>query len=579
METTKFRQILDAEIQEIVDKYKDDESIKRHFKQPENQSSYALLIWFLDFYARIFSYRDYITDGDNDNSCDLVFDYNDHLNNRIFYVVQSKWCKNSKETTSSADIKIALSDFNSILKQEKKNINDKLAAKLVELNQHLRNNGEVRFIFFTLSEYKKNSAEEQIAAFIDKNPQIKFEVVDINKIKTDYIDRKYKGIKPINPLDTHLNAEEDVVDLAIVSAEESGHTRIQKPFDAYILLLRPKTIWELFKKYGFSLFFKNVRNPLWQSQFNSEIETTAAENPAYFWYYNNGITAITKFLPKIGHLAERIQLDGGLQIINGAQTAYAIYRAYDKANFSTRKQMDNEMYLTLRLLKSGGRDFDMNVTRYTNSQNPVEDRDFCANDDIQIALQNESFKTNFWYEKRRGEFRNVPEGVQAVSNVEFARAYLAYHLQKPFEATLGDNYFFISNEMNTRGLYEIIFNKKTNFEDVLTAYCIYEMFDYIPNQVPFNSPNYFLSISLSKFVFTKYFADKYGTPPEGVNKKIIERFEKNDWQLFEKVYYYIDNLFELKNELSASDFIEAPKKILQLPLTAADIDNIVLPSE
>jgi len=114
---------------------------------------------------------------------------------------------------------------------------------------------------------------------------------------------------------------------------------------------------------------------------------------------------------------------------------------------------------------------------------------------------------------------------------------------------------------------------------MLTAYCIHDMFDYIPTEVPFNSPNYFLSISLSKFVFNQYFADKYGTPPEGVNKKIIERFEKNDWQLFRKVYYFIDNLFGLENELPVSDLREAPQKIQQMPLTAADIDNINLPSE
>ncbi|MEY3400634.1 MAG: hypothetical protein RLZZ86_237 [Cyanobacteriota bacterium] len=80
-----------------------------------------------------------------------------------------------------------------------------------------------------------------------------------------------------------------------------------------MLLLRPKSIYDLFEKYRFALFYKNVRNPLLQSQFG-------------------------------------------------------------------------ESLVTLRLLKSGGKDFDLNVTRYTNSQNPVDDRDFCANDDIQIML-------------------------------------------------------------------------------------------------------------------------------------------------------------------------------------------------
>jgi hypothetical protein len=152
-----------------------------------------------------------------------------------------------------------------------------------------------------------------------------------------------------------------------------------------MLLLRPKSIYDLFEKYRFALFYKNVRNPLLQSQFNEDIEKTAVDNPAYFWYYNNGITAITYFLPTIRRKAEQIELTG-LQIINGAQTVYAIYQAYKDASPTKRKQMDGESLVTLRLLKSGGKDFDLNVTRYTNSQNPVDDRDFCANDDIQIML-------------------------------------------------------------------------------------------------------------------------------------------------------------------------------------------------
>ena len=115
-----------------------------------------------------------------------------------------------------------------------------------------------------------------------------------------------------------------IVTIEIV--QKHGTVKIDKPFEAYMFLLRPKSIYNLFEKYGFALFYKNVRNPLLQSQFNEDIERTALDNPAYFWYYNNGITAITYLLPTIGKKAEQIELTG-LQIINGAQTVYSIYRA------------------------------------------------------------------------------------------------------------------------------------------------------------------------------------------------------------------------------------------------------------
>ena len=71
---------------------------------------------------------------------------------------------------------------------------------------------------------------------------------------------------------------------------------------------------------------------------------------------------------------------------NGAQTVYSIYSAYKNASRTKRTQMNREALITLRLLKSGGKDFDLNVTRYTNSQNPIQDRDFYANEDIQVEL-------------------------------------------------------------------------------------------------------------------------------------------------------------------------------------------------
>ncbi|HMP32240.1 MAG TPA: AIPR family protein, partial [Saprospiraceae bacterium] len=255
-------------------------------------------------------------------------------------------------------------------------------------------------------------------------------------------------------------------------------------FEAYMVLLRPKSIFDLFEKYGFALFYKNVRNPLLQSQFNEEIEKTAVENPAYFWYYNNGITAITYLLPPIGKNAITVNLTG-LQIINGAQTVYSIYRAYKNASLTKRIQMDSETLVTLRLLKSGGKDFDLNVTRFTNSQNPVNDRDFCANDDLQIHLQNASYQTPIWYEKRRDEFRETPNGIKKVPNHVFANVYLAYHLQDPVSVI--KNYAqrtrtnkdlnFISHRDHKDGLYEKVFNKDTNFEDMLCAFYVFNTVD------------------------------------------------------------------------------------------------------
>ena len=598
MFTKDFYNIIDSELNELLEKYKDDKFIQKHRNAINNQKSYALLIWFLEFYGKISSYTSFITDGDNDSSCDIVFDKINNYGDKVFYVVQSKWNNsgNSEKESDKDEILKALSDFTTILRGEKEDFNDKLKLKLEELDKHLKENGEVKFIFLALSQYR-GGADENIKAFINNDEKIKFEVIDINRIKLDYIDRKYKKIEPLNPLETYQNPEESLIDIEIVQG--NGRIEIQKPFEAYMFLLRPKSIYDLFEKYGFALFYKNVRNPLLQSEFNEEIEKTAIENPAYFWYYNNGITAITYLLHKIGKKAKKLQLTG-LQIINGAQTVYSIYRAYKNASPTKRIQMDSESLLTLRLLKSGGTDFDLNVTRYTNSQNPIYDRDFCANDDIQIRLQNDSYQTKFWYEKRRDEFREVPEKITEVSNNVFANVYLAYHLQDPVSVL--SNYrqrretnkdlIFVSHREHEDGLYEKVFNDRTSFEDMLCAFYIFYVIDDTPfaYEDTFKTPLYHI-LALFKVAFTKYLHAKFNKKIN-VNKYIISIYEKGEKEIILKTFKFINQFLKKQLEVENNEektnegiikflvklsYYEKIKDALEdLNISVKDIEDVVL---
>ena len=598
MFTRDFYNIIDSELKGLLEKYKADKFVQKHRNAINNQQSYALLIWFLEFYGKISNYTSFITDGDNDSSCDIIFDKKNNYCDNIFYIVQSKWnnTANSEKEADKDEILKALSEFTTILRGEKDDLNDKLKLKLEELDKHLKENGEVKFIFLTLAQYR-GEQDADIQAFINNDEKVKFEVIDLNRIKFDYIDRKYKKIEPLNPLESYQNPEESLIDIEIVQG--NGRIEIQKPFEAYMFLLRPKSIYNLFEKYGFALFYKNVRNPLIQSEFNEEIEKTALENPAYFWYYNNGITAITYLLPKIGKKAEKLQLTG-LQIINGAQTVYSIYRAYKNASPTKRIQMDSESLLTLRLLKSGGTDFDLNVTRYTNSQNPIYDRDFCANDDIQVRLQNDSFQTKFWYEKRRDEFREVPEGITIVPNHVFANVYLAYQLQDPVSVSsnyrqldeTGKDLIFVSRKEHKDGLYETIFNDRTLFKDMLCAVYVLNVISntittYLSYRNSFITPLYHL-LALFKVVFTKYLQVKLDKTVN-TNKYIIDVYERGEKEVIIKTFKFINQFVEKQLEVENNeektaenlikflDYYEKVKDALEdLRISVTDIEDIVL---
>lgn len=499
---------------------------------------------------------------DADASCDVVFDSIDNFGNKVFYVVQSKWnaksnCAGEIERT---DVAKALNDFETILRGDIQKVNEKLLKKLEDLYEHLKNNGEVKFIFLSLCKNNPKT-EENINSFLLSHPEkTKIEIIDLERLKLDYIDRKFKKIEPINPLENYYDPQEIKVPIEIerLGARNGNYIKVDKPFDAYVFLIRPKTIYELFRKYGFYLFYKNVRNPLLQSDFNKEIEKTAIENPAYFWYYNNGITGITYSpFPSARKEAQNLELNG-LQIINGAQTVYSLFTAYKQASPTKKMQMDTEILITLRLLKSGGDIFDLNVTRFTNSQNPIQDRDFCANNPIQEKLQKDFYNTKFWYEKRRGEFRDEDKeideelknrGIKIVPNVVFANAYLAYHLQDPI--SVFNNFqqmkkskkdlIFLSHKENKDGLFEKIFNDDTRYEDML---CSFYVFDTIFKRIPLNygdiaSTNLYHVLSLFKIVFTKYIHKKINDSVS-INRHIIQLYQADDKKIIIKTFKFIN---------------------------------------
>ena len=595
MNNTEFYKIIDGEIDALVEKYQNDEFLQK--QDTNSRKSYGFLIWFLEFYGGIVDYVSSITEGRDDNSCDIIFDKYDAKDNnkRIFYIVQSKWNTIGKVESKPdrGDILQALNEFETILRGDiKEAVNEKLKARLQELKEHIQSNGEVKFIFLSLCQ-PSESTNENIESFIkSQGGQTSFEFIDINRIKNDYIDREYKGIKPINPLVKYYNPKETKVTLEIERLKEQGnHIKVDRPFEAYIFLIRPKTIFELFEKYGFALFFENIRNPLIQSNFNEDIEQTAKENPAFFWYYNNGITAITSILPDIRNQAKTIEVTG-FQIINGAQTVYSLYKVYKEASPSKREQMDNQGLVTLRLMQSGGRDFDLNVTRFTNSQNPVKDRDFYANDLIQERLQQESYQTNVWYERRRGEFRKVPEGVSSVSNEHFANLYLAYFLQQPhkifslYGKEKKKNLNFISSKVDKEGRYEEIFNEKTLYEDMLCAFYLFDI--NIENGMVVDEYNlnagFLFELSFFQIVFEQYITKKYNSYEIACSRKLIALYLKKDYSIVLKVFAFIRSFIEKNSTkhlnkdgkviLTGSNYNELFRKMNLEEITVEDIENI-----
>ena len=475
MYTSQFYQIINKELEECLDKNISDAKTHLHKNKDQNKG-YAMLIWFLEFYGQKNTYQRFITDGKDDSACDIIFSNKNVEGEEIYYAVQSKWVNepNSQKAINKEELGYTISEFTKMLNGKKENgTNEAFNQKYIELIRHWEGNGKMKFVYFTLASPNPETSS-MIAAFNQNySPNIQLELIDIERLKRDFIEFRYKQIRTNNPLEYTYTPEDRSIEIEIERENKRDIFELNGRSKAYIFVLKPKAIFELFKKYQFSLFFKNVRNPLAESNYNPKIVETLLTKPNAFWYFNNGITAITKVMAEIGVHAKKIKVEG-LQIINGAQTVYSIYQAYLKATKVQRMVMDSEARISFRLIRSNDEEFNLQITRYTNLQNPMLDRDFWANDDIQQKLQNESFSSNLWYERRRGEFRLSPQecedlGIMIAPNELFIGAYLAFHLEKPQLAINEQKYFFISQKDHPKGLYETIFNANTKFEDMYVA--------------------------------------------------------------------------------------------------------------
>jgi len=239
------------------------------------------------------------------------------------------------------------------------------------------------------------------------------------------------------------------------------------PYKARVFTAKAEELARLYNDYKERLFQQNVRYSLGlkSKSINQQILQTAscAERSKNFWYYNNGVNIVCKELKPTSN--EKIVNLKKAQIINGAQTTYALYEAYKNGN------LKDDAEVLIRVIETVDKDFTDLVTLYTNSQNAIQLRDLCSNDDIQTSLQ-KIYKDvyGFFYERKRGEFESLYPTADAkksvfgvdykkknISNEKNAQSFLALFKNLPASAKSQKSRIFVKDQ---GGFYKIIFNEK-----------------------------------------------------------------------------------------------------------------------
>lgn len=184
-------------------------------------------------------------------------------------------------------------------------------------------------------------------------------------------------------------------------------------YQGYLAIIRGDILASLYDEYGSRLMELNVRSFLQQrGKVNRGIRETILNEPRRFLAYNNGISATaeeitTKRTPDGDMVIKSVK---GLQVVNGGQTVASIHRSRKVDRCQHLDQLAVQAKITV--VKAGLlEELVPKISRYSNTQNTVNEADFASNDPFHIAI--EQLATNVWapgeqtrwfYERARGQY-------------------------------------------------------------------------------------------------------------------------------------------------------------------------------
>jgi len=414
----------------------------------------ALIMWFGEFYYSLDSddIKERIVNDRCAEGVDAVLI--DQINHNLIFV-QAKTVENfnnTKKNLSETAIKSTLLGIEFLLKGDYKGKITPELENLVDEYHELDRTGDYKTIVLFLHLNEEPIDDKFVIAFNKEFPNIKVDFYSFDQL-LDFYTNKYLVLREAPPEKISF---EILTDLLCKDA----------PNKSRVFTCKGKELAKIYNDYREKIFQQNVRYSLGlrSKSINRQILETAEsdDRSINFWYFNNGITIICKKINettsgKVINLHEA-------QIINGAQTTYALYEAYKEG-----KLKDNVEVL-IRVIETDNKEFIENVTLYTNSQNAIRLRDLCSNDEIQIKLQKMLLDSyNYFYERKRGELDSLYPTLEAkrnllgvdyknniISNENAAQAFLAIYLDKPAQAKSEKGRIFLKD---SAGFYDDIFNQ------------------------------------------------------------------------------------------------------------------------
>lgn len=386
-----------------------------------------------------------VTDGYQDMGIDAV--YND-VETKELYFVQSKWMHDGHGSPTQGEILKFIAGFKRALNLDFIDTNSKISSKSPDIEAALMDSDYKLHLLIVYTGNQKLSPE--VKRVID---QLMNDMNDTSDVV------QYTEISQKNLYD-FISSGADASPIVIDDIDLREWGKMPEPYITFYGYISAETIAQWWIEYGNRLLAKNIRFFKGSSDANEGMVKTLNESPVDFWYYNNGIKVLCDSFSKkpiygddrsVGLFTAK-----GVSIVNGAQTVGCIGNVYltnpDKVRYA-------KVFVQFISLEGTPQDYDIQVTRLSNTQNRIEGRDFAALDPEQ-----ERICRDLWMDGITYIYKGVTKDKNSENEITIdeATVALACYSSDIKLATLAKRNFGSFFENINKAPYTTLFNENTS---------------------------------------------------------------------------------------------------------------------
>ncbi|MBL7847114.1 MAG: AIPR family protein [Cyclobacteriaceae bacterium] len=397
-----------------------------------------------------------ITDGFKDNGIDAILLDED---SKLLTLAQGKWIKNGQGSPKKSEITAFFNGVEDLVSCRFNKFNDKVKSKrdnVIKAVESASYRIQLLLIYSgvqPLGNESKDLIRDKLALLNDG-----FEIYTARVINLKDL---YQCI--ISATD---GAPIDLTDITLTNWGKHS-----EPYESIYGEMSVVDLGELWKTYKNNLLTKNLRRFKGDTTVNAYIKLTLMKEPRDFWYFNNGITILCKSFGK-GPKKDReagVFSFKDVNIVNGAQTYGAIGETY----LQYRDQIkDAKVHVRFIDLKGAPDDYASKITKFNNTQNKIENKDFASLDSNQTRLKQELFLDGIEYSFKTGEQKPHEEAGCTLEEATIALGCAHYDI---------DLAILVSREIGKiwedieRQPYTRIFNDKTSGDRLWNCVRIYRL--------------------------------------------------------------------------------------------------------